>query len=73
MGKRYVYQDTDSGLTLVFNNVFVQCSACGQTVPMAEVGMRRMGKTRMEFRNQPRCGKCRRTKSTSRVRNGGRS
>jgi hypothetical protein len=71
MGKRYVYQDADSGLTLVLNNVYVQCSSCGQMVPMAEVGMRRMGKDRLEFRNQPRCGRCRHARGRNPIRDRG--
>lgn len=69
MGKRYVYEDADSGLKLVLSNVYVLCSGCGQMVPMAEVGIRRMGKDRLELRNQPRCGKCRHARRRSQIRN----
>ena len=62
MGKPYVYLDAASGVKLVLSHVFVACSACGQLVPMAEVGMRRMRRERLEYRNQPRCAKCRRAR-----------
>ena len=66
MGKRFVYEEPVSGVKLVLSNVFVLCSGCGQLVPMPEVGMRRMGTGRLEFRNQPRCNKCRRSRRVPR-------
>ena len=59
MSKAYVFGDDETGVRIVLTNTFVTCARCGQLVPMADVGMRRMRKERLEFRNQPRCCRCR--------------